>query len=84
MQTPEELASLLDAELKQRNWSIKDLAREAGVTFEVVRRVVRGQSAPSWPTVNKILLPIGKKLTLLDLPVTAEPRPTASAEEVPA
>ena len=68
MTTKEQLSVLLKEELTARGLSISALAKEAGVTFEVARRIVQGQSESSWITTNKLLAPLGMQLVLTTVP----------------
>lgn len=68
--TREELSELLLAEMKARNWSISDLARESGVTYEVVRRAVRAQASSSVENTNEILVAVGYRLQAVPIPAT--------------
>lgn len=68
MTTKEQLSQLLKQELAARSLSIAALAKEAQVTYEVVRSVVQGQSESSWTTTNKILAPLGYQMVLSPTP----------------
>lgn len=71
MTTKEQLSQLLKQELATRGLSISALAKEAEVTYEVVRSVVQGQSESSWTTTNKILAPLGYQMVLSPLSAPA-------------
>lgn len=60
--TPQDLANLLQDELKRRDWSVTDLARAAAMNRETVRRAVHGIGSTSLEVANKLLVQVGKKL----------------------
>lgn len=51
---PTQIANLLKQEMDEENLSLNDLAKEFGLTYEYMRRVVRGINVPS-KTVLKLL-----------------------------
>ena len=59
-----ELAELLQRELKRRCWSIPDLAKHAGMNYETVRRAVKGIGQASLDTANKLLATVGHDLAV--------------------
>lgn len=65
--TNRELSRLLRNELDKRDWTIKDLAREASMNYETARRAVLGIGSTSLENANKLLAAVGHKL------VTEEP-----------
>lgn len=65
--TPEELAELLQAELKRRDWTVDDLAVRAGVVYETARRATQAIGATSLPVTNKLLVAVGKRLTVQEI-----------------
>lgn len=76
--TKEELGVYLTNQLSARNLTVKGLADEAGMNYEVVRSAVRGHSAPSWENVNRMLHPLG--LCLSVVPLASDEVPTTQAE----
>lgn len=66
--TRDELSALLLQEMQTRGWSVMDLSRASGVTYEVVRRVVRGQSSSSVEHTNEILVAVGYELRAMPIP----------------
>ncbi|MVN88795.1 hypothetical protein GO986_18815 [Deinococcus sp. HMF7620] len=84
MDKKEDLGDYLTRELNARNLTIQGLAAQAEMTYEVVRSAVRGQAAPSWENVNRMLRPLGVRLAIVPLdsatqPVEATERATSSA-----
>lgn len=62
--TSEELAKLLQEELKSRSWTVTDLARESQMNRETVRRAVQGIGSTSLTHANKLLATIDKGLSV--------------------
>ena len=65
--TSEELAVLLQSELKSRNWSVDDLAERAGVAYETARRATQAIGSISLVSTNKLLVAVGKRMTISEL-----------------
>lgn len=61
--TPGELAALLQAELRERDWTVSDLARASAMNRETVRRAVHGIGNTSLTVANKLLATLGLELT---------------------
>ena len=63
---PKTLAEVLSAELKARNLSTAEVARQSGVPQSAVWSAVNGAStSPGWLTVLAILAAIGRDLAWL-------------------
>jgi len=65
--TSEELSVLLQSELKSRNWSVDDLAEGAGVAYETARRATQAIGSISLVSTNKLLVAVGKRMTISEL-----------------
>lgn len=61
--------------MEERGWKILDLAKASGVSYEVVRRAVRGEASSSVENTTKILVAVGFTLQPQALPL-----PTTSAQ----
>lgn len=70
--TSNELSSLLQSEMKKRDWVIDDLAKAAGVAFETARRAAQGIGSISLPVTNKLLVAVGQQLTVTPAPAQAQ------------
>ncbi|WP_339098257.1 helix-turn-helix transcriptional regulator (plasmid) [Deinococcus sp. VB142] len=79
--TREELSELLRSQMEERGWKILDLAKASGVSYEVVRRAVRGEASSSVENTTKILVAVGFTLQPQALPVP-NPQPDAEAQAV--
>lgn len=64
---PEDLAALLDHELKKRSWSVSRLSKEAGLPFETTRRAVRGMGNVTLDTTTKLLVAVGRELAAVEV-----------------
>ncbi|UQN05505.1 hypothetical protein [Deinococcus sp. QL22] len=64
--TSEELSVLLQSELKSRNWSVDDLAERAGVAYETARRATQSIGSISLASTNKLLVAVGKRMTIIE------------------
>ena len=62
--TSDELSVVLQAELKNRDWVIDDLAEAAGVAFETARRAVQGIGSISLISTNKLLVAVDKRISI--------------------
>lgn len=65
--TPQELAHVLDHELKKRGWTVSRLASEAGLPFETTRRAVRAMGNLSLETTTKLLVAVGRELAVVEV-----------------
>lgn len=65
--TPEQLASILQEELKKRGWNVSRLAREAGLPFETTRRAVRAMGDLRLETTTRLLVAVGRELTAVEV-----------------
>lgn len=60
--TREQFSTLLRSEMASRSWTVRDLAKSSGVTYEIVRRVVNGLGSTSVENATKILVAVGYDL----------------------
>ena len=55
---------MLAAELQSRGWTVLDLARQANMPYETVRRAVKGIGSISLQNANKLVVAVGKEVAL--------------------
>ncbi|WP_189007073.1 helix-turn-helix domain-containing protein [Deinococcus roseus] len=60
----EDLAGVLRDALVQKGWSIADLAKNSGVSYESARRALKGIGSIELETVTKLLVAINKNLEI--------------------
>lgn len=65
--TPEQLATLLNEELRTRSWTITRLAEEAGLPFETTRRAVKSMGNLSLETTTRLLVAVGRELAAVEV-----------------
>lgn len=61
--TTDELATILNTELKERGWTVSKLAAEAGLSFETARRAVRGIGDPGLRVTTSLLVAVDRELS---------------------
>jgi len=62
-ETPTQLGSFLSSAMHERGLSIKDVAITLGITYEHIRRIVRGESVPSKLTLKAMCELVGADLS---------------------
>ena len=77
--TRDELSNLLREQMAARGWKILDLSKAADVSYEVVRRAVRGEASSSVENTTKILVAVGYTLQPQPLPTPTDAPAEAAA-----
>ena len=63
----EDLAGVLRDALVLKGWSIADLAKNAGVSYESARRALKGIGSIELETVTKLLVAVGRQLEISEV-----------------
>lgn len=53
---------------KEKGYTQQRLSKDSGVSQPVIARIERGVTNPQLETVNKILAPLGKTLSIISIP----------------
>lgn len=77
----DELVGWLAEEIERRGWSMRELARRAGLSHATVSQVLSGQQAPTWGFCAAIAGPLDEPVDELFIRAGLKRRPPAPVQE---